>query len=227
MTDQEAAELLRRMENWGYDLLDPPHPRSPGYGRLLVAIRRIPTEDHYDPEAIHLQLCGAQGVPMRATIQLESAVDSSTRVSAGHIELNDRYDKRRGFFTYGASIEMGSGLEESVVDLRSPAPIVEMTGSLEEGSGQQLVSETEALWAKVHVLWGADDIGFRRCLSAIDPDMLYASTLISLRDTYRDSQILRQTFPSFFSMLRRELGWLAGIGLSEANVRPLDELVCP
>ena len=97
MIDQEATELLRHMEHWGYDLADPPHPRSPGYGRLLVAIRRTPTEDHYDPEAIQLHLCSAQGPPARTTIHLDTSLDGPARVSAGHVELTDRFNKRRGF----------------------------------------------------------------------------------------------------------------------------------
>ena len=227
MIDQEATELLRHMEHWGYDLADPPHPRSPGYGRLLVAIRRTPTEDHYDPEAIQLHLCSAQGPPARTTIHLDTSLDGPARVSAGHVELTDRFNKRRGFFTYGASIDMGSQPDEAVFDLRSPAPIVELTGTLDEDVGQQLASGTEALWAKVHVRWGVDDTGLMRCLGSAEPEMLYASTLVSLWDMYRESHILRQTFPRFYNMLRREMEWAESRGLAMANVRPLDEFVCP
>jgi hypothetical protein len=226
MTDLEAAELLRYMQRWGYDINAQPHPRSPGYGRLVVAMRRVPTEEHYDPESIHLQLVGPQGFAMRHTIQRDSNLFSD-KVAPGRLELTDRVNQRLGFFTYGATVDMGRTEDETVVEIRSPVPILELRGSLDESISEQLVSETEALWAKVRAQWGTDDAGFMRRLSAVQPSVLYATTIHSLLTYYKDSGILRQTFPQFYSMLRREDEWLKSQGMSAMAAQSLDEIVHP
>ncbi len=229
MTDLEAAELIRHMERWGYDLNAQLHPRSPGYGRLIVAMRRVPTEEHYDPEAIHLQFCNAQGSPTRTTVHMDTSLPSSNGniVCPGQIELSDRVNARRGFFTYGASIDRGSTTNETVIDIRSPTPILELTGSLDESIAEQLVSETEALWAKARTQWGADEGGFTRRLGSHPARTLYASTILSLWDAYQDSRILRQTFPQFYAMLRREHEWVNQLDASQPPAQRLEDLVRP
>ena len=226
MTDLEAAELIRYMQRWGFDINDQPHPHSPGYGRLVVAMRRIPTEEHYDPESIHLQLVGPQGYALRHTIQMEPTLVSN-KVAPGRLELTDRVNERLGFFPYGATVDTGRTEDETVVEIRSPAPILELRGSLDESISEQLVSETEALWAKVRAQWGTDDAGFMRRLSAVPPDVLYATTIHSLLAYYRDSSILRQTFPQFYSMLRREDEWLTSHGIAATAPQSLEQIVHP
>ncbi len=228
MTDIEAAELIRFMERWGYRLTDLSHPRSPGNNRLIVAIRGTPTEEHYDPEAIDLVLRGADRTPVRTSIHKDGVGSITTKACPGMIELRDRFNVRRAFFTYGASIDVGHSDDMTIADIQSPAPIIALTSSLlDESASEQLVSETEALWAKEHVRWGADDTGFTQCLGAISPEILYASTVQMLWDSYQASRILRQTFPQFCAMLRRESEWLEQSGLSDSAVKPLDQLLIP
>lgn len=227
MTDSEAAELIRHMERWGYDLVEPHHRRSPGYGRLIVAMRRTPTEEHYDPEAIHLQLCGPQGFPQRSTMQMDTRLASPEKLCPGHVELSDRFNVRRGFFTYGASIDGGRTAEATLFDIQSSVPILELAGTFDETIGEQLVSETEALWAKSRAQWGADDNGFTRSLGSIPAKSLYASTIVSLWESYQDSRILRQTFPQFYAMLRRELEWVKHLDSAHTPVQPLDDMISP
>ena len=174
-----------------------------------------------------MQLCGAQGIPVRTTIQRETALAMPGEISPGQIELIDRYDVRRGFFTYGASIDRASTADETIIDIQSPTPILELSGSLDESVGEQLVSETEALWAKARVAWGTDDGGFMRCLGSIQPEMLYASTVLSLWETYQDSRILRQTFPQFYAMLRRELDWVKKFDVTQTAILPINEILSP
>ena len=227
MTDLEAVELIRHMARWGYDLSEQPHPRSPGYRRLIVAMRSKPTEEHYDPEAIYFQLCSAQSYPTRTSLQMESSLPAGNGYSIcpGQVELSDRVNARRGFFTYGATIDRGGTSQETVFDIRSPAPILALTGGLDESIAEQLVSETEALWAKARAQWGTDEGGFTRRLGSISPGILYASTINSLWQAYQDSRILRQTFPQFYTMLRREQEWAKQQDGSQASRTPFEELV--
>lgn len=226
MSNKSVADSIRRMEHWGYILTDRPHPDSPGYGRLLVAIRRVPTQEHYDPEAIHLQLCESHGSVVRTSLHLDSPMREPSKVCPGRIELTDRVDKRRGFFCYGGAIDAENVPDETVFDLTSSAPILELTDSLAEETSDQLVSETEALWAKIRVQWGADDSGFMRSLSSLEPLALYAATVMSLWDKYNGSRMLRQTFPEFYAVLRHELAWIETLGMSPGTAKGLDEVLC-
>ena len=72
MIDRTESQLVHQMEHWGFELLDPHHAHSPGFGRLLVAMRSIPTRQHYDPEAIHLHLINSDGAPVAATLHQET-----------------------------------------------------------------------------------------------------------------------------------------------------------
>ena len=52
MKSVEAAELIRQMENSGFDVVARPHPQ-PRVWRCR-GDAAIPTERHFDPEAIQL-----------------------------------------------------------------------------------------------------------------------------------------------------------------------------
>ncbi len=228
MNDLEVVELLRQLKNWGYIVSIPPHRRSPGYQRLLIAIRDEPTEEHYDPEYVHLQICGPSGYPQRTTIHRDLNLILPAQICPGLIELVDRVNARRAFFTYGATLNYSVTENETVIDIESSAPLLELSNkSLDESLAEQLVSETEALWAKSHVQFGADDAGFVRSLGAIEPNRLYASTVKTLWASYQNSRILRQTFPHFYTMLKREIEWLQDSDASIESLPLLDEMLSP
>ncbi len=227
MNSAEAVELIRRMENSGFELLDRPHPRSPGYSELAVAIRRIPTEQHYDPEAIHLSISEGQGYPSHTTLYMESDLGARTRLSPGQVEIADRVNKRLGFFTFGGNIDVAEAPDVTIYTLRSPAPILGLSNGFHDDMADQLASGTEALWARVTVPWGLNDNAFMRRLASIHPLELYAATLESLTASYQESPILRQTFPDFYAMLRRELQWVQSEGGLGAGHMSLEALMAP
>ena len=228
MNSAEAAELVRQMENSGFELVGRPHPRSPGFGGLFVAMRRIHTGRHYDPELIQLQLSDGQGYPAAATLHMDSDLGERTQVCPGQIEIADRVNKRIGFFTFGGEIDAARVEGLTIFTIRSPAPIVSLPDRFsDEMTDQQLASGTEALWARLRVRWGVNDAAFMRRMASIHPLELYAATLESLHITYQDSVILRQTFPEFYGMLRRELQWVQSAGGLGAMHLPLTTLMMP
>lgn len=227
MNSVEAAELVRQMENSGFELVGRPHPRSPGYSALLVACRRIHTGRHYDPELIQLQLSDGQGYPASATLHMDSDLGERTRVCPGQIEIADRLNKRIGFFTFGGEIDAARAEGVTVFAIRSPAPIVSLSNGFSDEMADQLASGTEALWARLRVRWGVNDAAFMRQMASIHPLELYAATLESLRITYQDSVILRQTFPEFYGVLRRELQWVQSAGVLGAMHMSLATLMMP
>ncbi len=227
MKSVEAAELIRQMENSGFDMVARPHPRSPGYGALLVAMRRIPTERHFDPEAIQLFVSEGRGYPAAATLHMASELGDRNRVCPGQIEIVDRLNKRLGFFTFGGEIDVAVGPQVSVFSIRSQAPILHLSNGFTDEMADQLASGTEALWARLRVRWGVNDSAFMRRLASIHPLELYAATLESLHVSYQDSPILRQTFPEFYGMLRRELQWVESPDVLGKKHLALSDLMVP
>ena len=124
MARNQADQIVSYMEHWGYDLFDKPHPQSPGYSSLVVAIRRTPTREHYDPERILLRSASDPRNPCRMALRFETRIQGEMQICPGQVELTDRVDKRLGFFVYGGTIETVSLPDETLFWLHSNAPIL-------------------------------------------------------------------------------------------------------
>jgi len=227
----EEQSILHLMENWGYYLLPKSHPNSPGYTGLLVAIRKQPTEKHFDPQSMRLRLRDKYDKAKWTTLWLHSPAElpikASIHVCSGEVMLRDRTDKRVDFFIFGGSLEAVAVPGETVYSLRSPAPILELTDDL-ESVPDQLASETEAFMGELEVRWGSDEEGFAHRLARVDPLQFYLATLQSLLARYeQDRHILQDTFHEFYLALRHEKGWLMERGQWPATLPTLGELLAP
>jgi hypothetical protein len=128
------------MKDWGYYTLEKPHPGSPGYTGLVVAIRKQPTVKHFDPETVHLCRRDDYGLPKGTTVSLISPLAEETgTVCPGIIRLRDRTGREVDFYTFGGSLETAVRSGEMVVVVRSPAPILELTDGVGE-RGSPLIS---------------------------------------------------------------------------------------
>lgn len=146
MDEQSVLEL---MKHWGYFPLPKPHPDSPGYSGLPVAIREQPTGKHFDLQTLHLRLRDEKGLARWRTLSWLSPLQAGTdHACAGLITLRDRSDKRVDFFTFGGTLEETSAPGEIVYALRSPAPVLELTAH-DETVPDQLASETELLMGEM------------------------------------------------------------------------------
>jgi hypothetical protein len=219
------------MENWGYYLLPKSHPDSPGYTGLLVAIRKQPTEKHFDPQTMRLRLRDKHNEATWTTLGLHSPVGllikASVHVCPGEVMLRDRMDKRANFFVFGGSLEAVSVPGETVYSLRSPAPILKLTDD-PESVPDQLASETEAFIGELQVRWGSDEEGFARRLAQVDPLQFYVATLQSILARYeRDHHALQEAFHEFYLVLRKERGWLMERGKWPTTPPRLEALLAP
>jgi hypothetical protein len=227
----EEQSVLQVMENWGYYLLPKSHPHSPGYTGLLVAIRKIPTEKHFDPQTIRLRLRDKYDQAKWTTLWLHSPqelpIKASVHVCPGEVMLRDRTDKRVDFFVFGGSLEAVSVPGETVYSLRSPAPILWLTDD-PETVPDQLASETQALIGELQVRWGSDEEGFARRLAQVDPLQFYVATLQSiLVRNERDHHALQEAFHEFYLALRKERGWLMERGKWPTTPPRLEALLAP
>jgi len=203
-----TQSILHKMERWGYYLLPKAHPASPGYTGLLVAIRKTPTGQHFDPESIHLQLRDKNGLANRRILRLESRFVGSRHVCPGDVVLYDRLDKRERFFVFGASLDAVSTPGERVYSLHSPAPILDVTDRL-ESFPDQLAFEVEAMLAEFQASWGLDDEGFTRQLAHLDPFQFYLASLDAIMRRHKQNPALRNSHSGFYHQLKVEQEWLA------------------
>jgi len=226
----EEQSILHLMENWGYYLLPKSHPDSPGYTGLLVAIRKEPTEKHFDPQAIRLRLRDKYDEAKWTTLGLHSPLElpikASMQVCPGEVMLRDRTDKRVDFFVFGGSLEAVSVPGETVYSLRSPAPILKLTDD-PESVPDQLASETEALIGELQVRWGSNEKGFARRLAQVDPLQFYVATLETILAHYEQDHTLQETFHEFYLALRNEKGRLVERGQWPTTPPRLEELLAP
>jgi hypothetical protein len=226
----EEQSILHLMENWGYYLLPKSHPDSPGYTGLLVAIRKQPTEKHFDPQSMRLRLRDKYEQAKWTTLWLHSPVElpikASIRACPGEVILRDRTDKRADFFVFGGSLEAVSVPGETVYSLRSPAPILQLTDD-PESVPDQFASETEALIGELQVRWGSDEEGFALRLAQVDPFQFYLATLQSLIARYEreDHHALQDAFHEFYFALRNEKRWLEERRQWPAILPTLEELL--
>lgn len=223
MDEESVLELVK---SWGYRPLTKPHPDSLGYGRLLVAIRKQPTEQHFDPQRLHLRLRDEHGLAKWRTLSWLSPLEGSGHVCPCLITLHDRSDKRVYFFTFGGTLEATPGADKTVYELRSPAPILELTGR-DETVQDQLASETGELLGEIEVQWKADEKGFSRRLAQVDPAQFYLATLQSLPHRYEHTHALEDTYHELHDALCREREWLAEKGQWPTQSAALEDLLAP
>ena len=224
MDEQSVLELMR---NWGYYLLPKPHDDSPGYSGLLVAIRKQPTGQHFDPQTIHLCLRDEKGIARwRAPSWIMPLKEPARRVCPGRVILRDRHDKSVEFFTFGGSLEVTSGPGEFIYALRSPAPILELTAQ-QETAPDLLAFETESLIGEMEAKWGRDEEGFHQRLAGLDPLQFYLASLQSILLHYERAQALEKTYHAFHERLLQEKAWLVAQDLWPTEPRTLDEMLAP
>jgi hypothetical protein len=214
------------VKDWGYTLLDPLHPDSPGFGGLVVAIRAKPTGKHFDPQVLHLHLCNSKGEAGGMALSWIAPQPASHHLCPGRVFLTDRVDKRVQFFTFGGSLEMTMRPDQVIYTLRSPAPFLELLGQ-EDKIPDQLAFETESLLSRAMVQWGQDEHGFERCLGEVDPLRFYTAVLHSLLLRHKEVEAMETVYPELDDAFLSEKRWLKAQGLWPAEPLTLEDLLCP
>jgi hypothetical protein len=221
-----GGSVLELMKDWGYYPMAKPHPDSPGYEGLLVAIRREPTGTHFDPQAMHLRLRDEYGLASWRTLSWLSPFESSGRVCPGMVTLHDWSDKRVYFFTFGGSLEPTPGVDVMVYELRSPAPVLEFSGR-DETVPHQLGSEMEELLGEIEITWGADEKGFSRRLAETEPLDFYLSTLRSILQRCEHNYAMEEVYHDLHDALQREKKRLVENGQWRVEPPLLESLLAP
>lgn len=218
----DASAILKQMAAWGYHLLPPTHPQSPGHTGLLIAFRPQPTRVHYDPESLHLRLC-QNGQASWETLTIGSLRRPIQQVCAGPLTLRDRLDKRVDFFTFGGSLIAEADPQEVVYYVESPAPILDLSTS-QADIGRLLAIEVELMLSVFQARWGSDERGFFERLAQVEPLDFYTASLESILMRYERSHALKHNYHGLFNALGREKEWLIETGEWPAHPQTLGKL---
>ena len=177
----DPKELVIDAVELGYSFLPAAEPYDIGHAQLNVVIRPAPTEKHFDPEVVVCTVAAPSGGVQTLRVHQPWILDTTYRVCAGHIILEDRKGKQVTAFTFGGTLHIDSDVHRTVCHFTSPAPILEHSrqrDTLEVLLGE----EAEILFAERRAAARNQDDGFDTRLAAADPQQLYLACLTALRD---------------------------------------------
>jgi hypothetical protein len=198
MDEQQLAQVVQEMADWGYATFDPLHPGSPGDRILAVAMRPQPVQVDFDPVTLELTVFDANQASRVVTLHHHTPMRSGKRVCPGRITLRDRRGNVARFYSYGGELTIMQGqprAEDTLYIVESSAPILPWLSDYGLAVGEQLEAETEALLARLRPrLHANQDEGLQQLLK-MPPDQLYAGCIASLLAYYEHSPALEHAFP--------------------------------
>lgn len=171
----------RDTDELGYSFFPREEPHDIGHSELKVIIRPMPTERHYDPETLTCTIAPHSGGTETLRVHHPWVLDTTYRLCAGHVTLEDRKGKRVVAFTFGGELHIDSTERRTICRLISPTPILEH--SQQRDSLELLLGEeAEILFAERRAAWLHNENEFDRRLANADPQQLYYACLAALRD---------------------------------------------
>ena len=172
----EVAEVADRLVHWGF-LAHPDLPDQPGPAFLLVALRPVPTLEHYDPEAVDYWVTVA-GRGERRTLTAATPMPVSTAFSWGLIRLIDRLHVTNEYLTFGGRLDAAEIGGIVIGAFTSSAPLLRRGGH-----SQGLDLGADAVGAFFGRLMVAVDYraGFEALLGDADPITRFAAFLQARR----------------------------------------------
>jgi len=221
----DAQTFSNLIGDLGFSLLPPTHPGSPGYSGLLVAIRKRPTGEHFDPQTLILPLYDGEEITWRRLSMLTPASEVE-HICPGRLILADRLGKRLEFFTFGGTLKVITEPDAVLCAITSPAPILELVEE-QETVADWLAAEAEAIWARTRSKWGIQDDEFERRLAQTSPLSLYTSTLHSVLSHWKQGPGLEQTHALLGEALAKERHWLKNQGLWPTTPLTVEQLLAP
>jgi hypothetical protein len=176
-----ATEVAARVDHWGF-VAYPDLPDGPGPAFLLVALRRAPTLQHYDPEAVDYWVT-KDGRGERRTLTHATPMPQSHDYSWGLIRLVDRLGVSNEYLTFGGQLDAALIDDVVVAAFASEAPLLRRGGH-----SQGWDAGADAIGAFFARMMVAVDFnpGFEQTFAAVTPLVRYA---MFVRDTDRRRRI--------------------------------------
>jgi len=183
MSDQNDFNEKR----YGYFFHTRERPDSPGHPQLDVFLRFVPTEKHFDPIKMTINVAvGGKDIEF-IKVHHPWPLLEHYRACSGRVILEDRKGKVVEAFTFGGDLRIESKEELTIGMLTSPAPILELTSAASILS--MLAEEIEIIFAERRAEWEPDHRTFNEKLITADPFVLYCACLENLRERYEQSHV--------------------------------------
>ena len=167
-------------EKLGYCFHPPAGEHDMGHPQLDVVIRSAPTGEHFDPESF---ICVIPATAGSAKLHVTHPwlQETSYRVCAGEIDIEDARRAHVKAFTFGGTLHIDSDARRTICQLVSPAPLLEHARELSSLEAQ-LIEEVQILLAERRAV--QDDDALDRKLAATDPLQLYRACLVALNEKF-------------------------------------------
>ena len=173
-----ATDLAGQVDHWGF-VAHPDLPDGPGPAFLLVALRPVPTLQHYDPEAVDYWVT-KDGRGERRTLTHDTPMPQSEDYSWGLIRLVDRLGVSNEYLTFGGHLDAALIGDVVVAAFASQAPLLRRGGH-----SQGWDAGADALGAFFARLMVAVDFrpGFEQAFAAATPLARYTRIRARRRST--------------------------------------------
>jgi hypothetical protein len=226
-----ADEIAERLAHWGF-LAHPDLPDAPGPAFLLVALRPVPTLEHFDPEAVDYWVSeGGHGE--RRTLTGVSRMPISETFSWGTIRLTDRLRVTNEYLTFGGRLDAASFGGVVMAAFTSPVPLLRRGGH-----SQGLDPAADMVGAFFGRLMVAVDYlpGFEAALAEARPTTRYAAFVHDRLARIRAGATVDATEDAVPALIRGEArrlatadpeAWQAGAELLAASAVTDDRTPAP
>jgi hypothetical protein len=203
-------------EQLGYCFHPSADPHGLGHPQLDVVLRPTPSGEHFDPEALMCLVATANG-SARLHVAHPWIQDTTYRVCAGEIAIEDARHEQVKAFTFGGTVQIDTDARRTVCRLASPVPLLQHSQQA-LALDEHLIEEVTILFAERRAVQDEDD--FERRLAAADPLRLYQACLKILNEKF-------EHFPATDDIQRRFKQFLhsAAQAATENNIPALAELL--
>jgi hypothetical protein len=175
-------------------------PDRPGPAYLLVALREVPTERHYDPELVEYWVSqGGRGA--RRLLTRSTPLPLETEFSWGLIRIVDRLHVTNEYLTFGGRLSAGMVAGVAIAVFISAAPLLRRGG---HSQGWDPGAETLGAFFGRFLLAVDYTPGFEASAAAADPITRYAAFVADAMGRYRTSPVLRAEQAELWTMLQAE-----------------------
>ncbi len=170
--DLAPSTAARRLGDWGF-LVHPDLPDERGSAYLIVAIRDVPSQRHFDPEVVRFwRPAGARAE--KAEFDRSTRTPAAADVAWGTIQVADRLAVTNEYVTFGGRLLADRIGTEQIVVVVSEVPILRRSGHSQQPDPG--AADVAAFFARIV---GAIESrpGLESLLLAAPPIALYAAFL--------------------------------------------------
>jgi hypothetical protein len=200
--DDTAGELA----HLGFELRDGARLDARPGPRLMVALRDVPTLEHFDPEEVsYWEVYNGRG--RLAFLNRRAPLPQQRSFSWGRIQVTDRIPVRNQFLTFGGTLLADARSEtETMAAFVSRAPIVRWAGHSQ--GLDPLVDDIGAFFGRLMVPIDFQPDAEQR-IAAAEPEALWAAFLHDAAARLRPGGHLREAYPDLAVQVAHEAHRLA------------------